>query len=127
MKVGKEELVGLLAAVDFYLEGGEEEQRARCEAGAALLLERLAVVPGLRARRQFPNFKLQPLPEVVVELNESRIGLSRDQLVQRLGAGVPRVEVASHGPSAIILNPDTLRDGDAEIVVARVAEAVRAG
>jgi hypothetical protein len=37
------------------------------------------------------------------------------------------VEVASHGPSAIILNPDTLRDGDAEIVVARVAEAVRAG
>lgn len=120
MKVGKEALVGLLAAVEFYLERGEREQHERCEAGTALLVERLGGLPGLQARRQFPNFKVQPLAEAVVEFDASRVALSRDQIVQRLAAGAPRIEVAPSGTAAIAINPDTLKEGDAELIVARL-------
>jgi L-seryl-tRNA(Ser) seleniumtransferase len=116
MKVGKEEMVGLLAALEHYLERGEKEQRERCEARTAALIERLA---GLHARRQFPNFKTQPLPEVVVEVGESR-----DQVIQRLARGKPRIEVAPHGAGAIVINPDTLRDNDVDVLVERLRAAV---
>jgi L-seryl-tRNA(Ser) seleniumtransferase len=126
MKVGKEEMVGLLAALEFYLERGEKEQRERCESRTSLLLGDLSGVPGLRARRQFPNFKVQPLPEVIVEIEEEKLGMRRDEIVARLAAADPRVEVATSGGTGIIINPDTLRDGDAEIVVAKLREAIRA-
>lgn len=123
MKVGKEEMVGLLVAVEFYLERGENEQRERCEARTTLLVEQLGGVPGLQVRRQFPNFKIQPLPEVVVEFDESVLGASRDQIVQRLAKGVPRIEVALYGRTGIVVNPDTLKEGDVELVIARLRAA----
>ena len=123
MKVGKEALVGLLAAVEFYLERGEAEQREHCEVVASVLIELLSSAAGLKATRRYPNFKRQPLPEVVVELDEARLGVSRDQLVERLAIGVPRIEVALQGRTAIVINPDTLRRGEVEIVVARIRAA----
>ena len=124
MKVGKEEMVGLLAAVEVYLERGEREQRERCENWSALLVDGLSDLPGLLPRRQFPNFKTQPLPEVVVEFDERRLGLSRDQIVQRLARGTPRIEVALCGPTGITLNPDPLKDGEVDIVIARLRAAI---
>ncbi len=125
MKVGKEEMVGFLAAVEFYLERGEKEQRERCESRTSGLVSELSGVPGLHVRRQFPNFKVQPLPEVVVEIDEEGLGSRRDEIVERLAGGDPRVEVAICGRTGIVINPDTLKDGDAEIVVARLKAAIR--
>ncbi|MBI2321806.1 MAG: hypothetical protein HYU88_06875 [Chloroflexi bacterium] len=120
MKVGKEEMVGLLAAVELYLDGGEQAQRERCEAWARLMLDALAGTPGLSARRFFPNTHTQPLPEVLVELDEARLGLTRDEIVRRLAAGDPRIEVAPHADAGLLLNPDTLQDGEAELVAQRL-------
>jgi hypothetical protein len=75
-------------------------------------------------RRQFPNFKRQPLPEVVVDFDQGSLGLTRDEIVHRLVTGNPPVEVALHGPTGITINPDPLRDGDVDIVVARLRDAV---
>ena len=126
MKVGKEEMIGLFAAVEFYLERGEHEQRERCEAAAAALAAALGDVPGMRASTRMPNFKRQPLPEVVVDLDEQRLGASRDEIVRRLAAGEPRIEVALHADAGIVLNPDTLRDDDLALVAARLRAAVSA-
>lgn len=129
MKVGKEDMIGLLVALEFYLERGEKEQRERCEARTAALLGGLGGVPGLQVRRGFPNAKTQPLPEVIAEFDDSRLKLSRDQAVQRLAKGHPRVEVGLHGRSGILINPDTLKDDDVERLIARLrgalAEAAR--
>lgn len=120
MKVGKEEMVGLLVALEFYLERGEKEQRERCEAWTTLLVDGLGGVPGMRVRRQFPNAKVQPLPEAVVEFDESRLGVSRDQIVQQLAQGVPRLEVGLYGRTGILINPDTLKEGDVDLVISRL-------
>lgn len=126
MKVGKEEMVGLLAAVEFYLERGEKEQRECCEARASRLVSGLNGVPGLHVRRRFPNFKVQPLAEVLVEIDERQAGCGRDEIVGRLARGQPRIEVATCGRDGIIINPETLRDADTEIVVTCVKAAVGA-
>jgi uncharacterized pyridoxal phosphate-dependent enzyme len=124
MKVGKEELVGFLAAVEFYLERGEKEQREHCEARTASLVDALGKVPGVHARRGFPNGLTQPLPEAVVEFDEHSLRISRDQVVKQLARGVPRIEVGLHGSTGIILNPDTLKDADVELVITRLKAAL---
>jgi L-seryl-tRNA(Ser) seleniumtransferase len=124
MKVGKEEMIGLLAAVEFYLQRGEREQRERCENWSAALVDGLGGLQGVLPRRQLPNFKRQPLPEVVVDFDEASLGLTRDELVHRLATGDPRIEVALHGSTGITINPDPLRDGDVDIVIARLRDAI---
>ena len=126
MKVGKEEMIGLLAAVEFYLERGEREQRERCENWSSRLVDGLSGLQGVCPRRQFPNFKRQPLPEVVADFDEVLLGLTRDEIVHRLATGNPRIEVALHGLTGITINPDPLKDGEVDIVIARVKDVTSA-
>lgn len=124
MKVGKEDMVGLLVALEFYLERGELEQRECCDAWTTLLVDGLGGVPGLHVRRGFPNAKTQPLPEAVVEFDESRLKLSRDQIVQQLAKGMPRIEVGLYGRTGILINPDTLKEDDVDLVITRLRAAL---
>lgn len=120
MKVGKEAMIGLLVAVEHYLDRGETEQRERCEAWTSSLVEELANLPGVHVRRRFPNAKVQPLPEVLVEFDEFRLGTTRDEIVQRLANGVPRIEVGPYDPTGMLINPDTLKEGDVEVITDRL-------
>jgi len=125
MKVGREDVAGLLAALEHYLNGGERIQLERCERGAELFLERISGIAGLTARRRIPNELGQALPEVMAEL-DGGLALSRDELIRRLWEGDPRIEVGPDGERAIFLNPDPLKDGEAEIVIERIRAALGA-
>jgi len=125
MKVGREDVAGLLAALEHYLNGGERIQAERCERMAEFFLEHLSKIAGLSARRRVPNELGQVLPEVVAELDSS-LGISRDELIRRLWEGNPRIEVGPESDRGIYLNPDPLQDGEAEIVIKRIRTALGA-
>ncbi len=127
MKVGKEEMVGLLTAVKLYLQrdhAGRASQYEEIVAGWCSALNR---VPGVHAERAFPSTAGQPLPRARVTIDPAAAGISRDQVVQALRAGTPSIEVLPHGDNALYLNPMTLRDGEEEIVLARLLEVLAAG
>ena len=54
------------------------------------------------------------------------LALSRDELIRRLWEGDPRIEVGPDGERTIFLNPDPLKDGEAEIVIERIRAALGA-
>ncbi len=121
MKVGKEEMAGLLAAVRRYLSLDHEARRRRDEqvvAGWCQALNRLA---GVRAQRSFPNEAGQPLPRCEVIL-EDGARLTRDALMAALMAGTPAISVAAAGERGIFLNPMTLSDAEVDLVTARLVE-----
>jgi len=121
MKVGKEEMVGLLAAVRRYLSLDHEARCRRDErvvAGWCQTLNRLA---GVRAQRSFPNEAGQPLPRCEVIL-EDGARLTRDALMQALMAGTPVISVAAAGERGIFLNPMTLSDTEVDLVTARLLQ-----
>jgi len=55
MKVGKEEMAGLLAAVELYLAQDHPARIARFEQIVAYWVDSLGDLPGVTARRSFPN------------------------------------------------------------------------
>jgi uncharacterized pyridoxal phosphate-dependent enzyme len=122
MKVGKEEMMGLLAAVERYLTLDHEARAQSNEATVSLWNEALNMIPGLTAARTFPNEAGQPLPRCLVSVDAARAGITRDEVVKQLAAGNPAIIVDAPGDNGIHLNQMTLEAGEAEIVLARMVE-----
>lgn len=125
MKVGKEEMVGLMTAVELYLKMDHEARAKQCEEIVATWNEALNKLPGLRARRDFPNEAGQPLAWSLVTIDPTVAGLSCDEIVKRLLEGDPAIAVASTNSDSIHLNPMTLEPGEEKIVLERFIQAVR--
>jgi L-seryl-tRNA(Ser) seleniumtransferase len=127
MKVGKEEMVGLLAAVELYLGLDEPALIQRYERQVARVVEALAKVGGVTAGRDFPSEAGQPMPRALVQFDAAALGVDRDEIVRRLGEGDPYVEVARSGSDGIFVNPQTLADGEETIVIERLLAALGKG
>ena len=122
MKVGKEEMAGLLKAVELYLEIDQEARLSQDEEtvmGWCLALNKLN---GVTAERSFPNEAGQPLPRAKVTFDAAQAGLTRDQVMDQLLEGQPAISVAPADSDGIYVNPMTLADGEEEIVLARLQE-----
>jgi L-seryl-tRNA(Ser) seleniumtransferase len=116
MKVGKEELCAMVAAVEWYLSLDYRALAAQYEGQVRHVLDAVADLPGVIAERAWPNEAGQPLPRVRIQL-AADAGLTRDDLQQQLLAADPPVELSNAGRDGVFVNPQTLRDGD-EIIVA---------
>ena len=72
LKVGKEEMMGLLAAVERYLELDHEARAQYCEETVRMFCTVVNPLPGVTAERAFPNEAGQPLPWCRVTIDVER-------------------------------------------------------
>jgi L-seryl-tRNA(Ser) seleniumtransferase len=128
--VSKEEIVGLLVALERFVATDRAAELARQERRLTAIEEQLADLPHVRLRRlSVAETGREPLVELRVD--ESRLGLTAFDLSLRLQQGDPPVHLGERKASEGILtvNPVGLCEGEEKIVVARIraACAVRAG
>ena len=126
MKVGKEEMVGLLAAVQLYLEIDQEARASQDEETVIGWCTALNRISGVFSERSYPNEAGQPLPRAAVRFDAAKLGMDRDQVVKNLLEGSPAISVALLEEDGIYLNPMTLADGEEEIVIQRLLQIVTA-
>ncbi|MCD6030484.1 MAG: putative pyridoxal phosphate-dependent enzyme, partial [Thermomicrobiales bacterium] len=93
MKVGKEEMIGLLTAVERYVEVDWRERARSYETTVARWVERLDDVPGLTANRVFPNEAGQPTPRCRVTF-APELSLTGAEAAKLLWEGDPGIAVA---------------------------------
>ncbi len=116
LKVGKEEMMGLLAAVERYLELDHEARHLYCEDTVAMFCAALNPLPGIVAERAFPNEAGQPLPWCLVSVDAAVLGCSADAIVQAFLAHEPAIAVSPLNEAQFHLNPMTLQAGEELIV-----------
>ena len=116
MKVGKEEMMGLLAAVEWSLQQDEDEILGGYEATVRRWLEGLRGLPGVSVERGYPSEAGQPHARAVVHIGPTAV-TTRAELVAALWDGDPRIAVGEVEPDAVALNPQTLEPGEDEIVL----------
>ena len=126
MKVGKEEMAGLLAAVKWYLGLDHAARAAQHEQWVADWCAALNQIAGVQAVRSFPNGSGQPVPRAKVTLDVARLGITGDEIVEQLLAGDPAVAVVPNGPTSIYLNPYTLNPGEEQIVLQQLVARLQA-
>ena len=125
MKVGKEEMLGLLAAVERYLALDHEARASQMEEVITGWCSELNRLDGVHAARSFPSEAQQPSARAHVHIDAAAVGRTRDEIVQGLLDGSPSVSVALGPDSSLYLNPMTLEDGEEEVVLARLVEELR--
>jgi len=123
MKVGKEETLGLLAALDGYVRRDHAAERARQAAIVADLVQRLQDLPHTRVG-ELRDEAGREILRVAVSPDTKRLGVSASELVRALADDTPRVMVRAHraAEGTIALDPRPLSPDD----VGHLAEAIRA-
>ncbi|MCY3832427.1 MAG: hypothetical protein OXG85_05385 [Chloroflexi bacterium] len=116
LKVGKEELMGALAAVERYLKLDHAARARYCEEAVRLFCDALDPLPGVDAQRAFPNEAGQPLPWCSVTIDSAKFGKTADELVADFLGHDPAIAVSPLNERQFHLNPMTLNPGE-EIIV----------
>lgn len=125
MKVGREEIAGLVVALRRFAAGDDAADAARWERQIAAIAARLEGLPGIAVQRRLG--KRQPIPQLWLDLDADALGFGAYDAVNALLAGEPAVAVgegrAEHG--TLIVNPHALADDEVEVVAARLRDVLR--
>ena len=125
MKVGKEDLIGILAAVEWYLAQDHAAIALRYESMVAHLVHWGAARPDVEVARDYPGEAGQPTPRARIRLKGGLAG-KRDRVMAELLAGTPRIAVEPSGRDAIHVAPETLLPGEEIIVGDRLEDVLEA-
>src|SRR5712691_2634982 len=125
MKVGKEELCGVLAAVERYLKVDHEAEYQELEARVASIRMALKGISGIQADRHVPVIANE-VPHVTVQWDESARGLSSQQVSEKLLAGDPPIHVQRPGQGQLLISVWMMRGDEHKIVAWRLRERLSA-
>jgi L-seryl-tRNA(Ser) seleniumtransferase len=124
MKVGKEEIVGLLVALQRYLERDHAADHAAWECRMNALRDGLTGIPGVAVDVVGAFSKAGAVPCAVIRIDEDAAGITAYRVLEDLQEGEPRIflneERAWQG--IIGANPMCLRDDDIPKIVSRFRE-----
>jgi L-seryl-tRNA(Ser) seleniumtransferase len=120
-KVGKEEMVGLLAAVEWSLAQDAEAIRARYESMVDCWIGGLSGVLGVSVSRTDRSHSGQPIPRAIIEFESTA---RRDAVIAALWDFTPRIAVLPNGKFGIGLNPQGVGDGEERVVQAGLMSAI---
>jgi D-glucosaminate-6-phosphate ammonia-lyase len=130
-KVGKEEIVGMLTAVELYLKRDHAAERKEYHAMLDRAARRLAGVPTVFTEL-ITNDDYSHSPRLSVQWDEAKLGVTLDQMMDRLINGEPAIvatDMTKYRPNwkrGIGIFPYNLRPGEEIIVADRVREILTA-
>lgn len=134
MKAGKEEIIGLVAAVDWLLSQDEHVMQAECQHRAECIADHLRGLPTIKAQIFLPAVANR-VPHVIVTYDPQRIKMSAIEVLQKMRQGTPRIELnpgtgaasaspgLPGGPDLIVIGVWMLQPGE-DVVVAQRLRAV---
>lgn len=125
MKVGKEELCGLVAAVERYLKVDHAAEYQELENRVTSIRTALKSVKGIKTERHIPVIANE-LPHVTVEWDEAALGFTSQQVLEKLLASDPPIHVQKPGPGKLLISVWMMRGEEYKIVGSRLREILSA-
>lgn len=124
MKVGREEIAGLVVALRRYVAGDDAADLARWEAMLEEIAAPLREIAGLRVHCEVG--RRQPVPLLAIDLDPVVIGFTAYEALNRLMDGDPAIALAESRAEfdTLMVNPVALGDEDVAIVRDRVRDVL---
>ena len=125
MKVGKEETMGLLAAVERYLRADHEAEMRELENRVAYMMEALAGIKTLTATRLVPPIA-NHVPHLQLDWDEEKLKPTGAEVVRQLMEGDPPIHIQNPGPGKLLISVWMMKPGEHRIVARRLSEIFHA-
>jgi L-seryl-tRNA(Ser) seleniumtransferase len=127
-KVGKEEIAGLVTALEIYERRDFAAERARWTADMESIAAGVRGIPGVSARLQYPQANGREVPSAIMKIDAAVAGTDAHAVINALQEGEPPVCVFEKCASTgeIVFFPEALRSGEAEIIARLLRETLEA-
>jgi L-seryl-tRNA(Ser) seleniumtransferase len=134
MKVAKEQIVGMVAAVDWVLEQNDEANQAEYMRRAETIIRAVKDVPTMKTEIFVPEIA-NHVPHLILAYDPQAVGITPKQVQDRLRAEPPRIELnpatgtsgrlGTHSnENTIVVGTWMMLPGEAEIVGRRLHEVL---
>jgi L-seryl-tRNA(Ser) seleniumtransferase len=124
MKVGKEDMIGLLAAVERYLHADHDAERKELERRVSQMIETLAPIPGLNVRRDLPPIA-NHVPHVVIDWGAEPKRPAAGRVVALLMEGDPPIAIAQEGERGLRVSVWMMQGDEHQVVARRLEEVLK--
>ncbi len=121
MKVNKEEMVGMLAAVERFIKLDHEALDREYQRRAGVIMKSLAGIPGVTSSITVPEVA-NHVPHVLVVLDTAVTGITGPEVSRRLREGTPSIGVRP--ADELLVGVWMMQPGDDKIVAARLREVL---
>ena len=123
MKVNKEEILGMLVALETFLNTDHDQTWALWEKQIAHMAEAAQSVPGVTTNIHVPEIA-NHVPTLDISWDTKKVPISGDELKEVLRHGHPSIEVAGGGPDSISITSWMMRPGQERVVARRVRQGL---
>jgi L-seryl-tRNA(Ser) seleniumtransferase len=136
MKVGKEEIIGLVAAVDWLLSQDEEAVQAEFRKRAERIADQVKGIPTVETKIFLPPVA-NHVPHLLITYDQNRIPITGQQIMEKLRQGSPRIELnpatgggpamagLPSGPNTVVVGVWMMQSHEDLIVARRLREVLR--
>jgi uncharacterized pyridoxal phosphate-dependent enzyme len=112
MKVAKEQIVGMVAAVDWFVDQSEETMQKQFMARAERISATVRTIPTLTCRIVVPPVANQ-VPHLLIKYDQDKVKISPKEVLIKLRQGTPSIELnpatgSNHGSAGIPADEQTI-------------------
>src|SRR5437868_8714749 len=137
MKVAKEEIIGLVAAVDWFLSQDDAAMEAEYRKRAERIAGQLKSTPTVQTQVFIPAVAANHVPHLLMTYDQNRIKITGAEVMKKMREGKPRIEVNPStggapasaglpgGPNTIAVGVWMMQPGDDVIVAQRLREVLQ--
>ena len=134
MKVAKEQIVGMVAAVDWVLSHTEESMQGDYQKRANLIAKAMKGIPSVTTETVTPKIA-NHVPHLLIRFDPAVTGVTTQQVVKTLCDGDPSIELnpnTGHGPNqgissdanTLVVGVWMLQPGEDEVIARRIRAAL---
>ena len=137
-KVAKEEIVGLVAAVDWFLSQDDAAMEAEYRARAERIAGHLKNISTVQTQIFIPAVAANHVPHLLITYDQNRVKITGAEVMQKMREGKPRIELNPStggapasaglpgGANTIVVGVWMMQPGEDLIVAKRLREVLQA-
>ncbi|MGH9627925.1 MAG: aminotransferase class V-fold PLP-dependent enzyme [Bryobacteraceae bacterium] len=123
LKVNKEELLGMMVAVEQYIKRDHKAEGREWERRVNLIADSVQSVKSVETEVWIPEIA-NHVPHLRIKWDQSRLPITIEDVVRKLREGEPSIEVVP-GREVLTIGVWMLQPGEAEIVAKRLREVLK--
>jgi D-glucosaminate-6-phosphate ammonia-lyase len=124
MKVNKEEILGMMVAVEKYINTDHAAEWREFEKRVKTVADSVGPIPSVKTGMFVPEIA-NAVPHLRITWDEAALHLTAAQVVEKLRQGQPSIELRPGAPQGIEVAVWMLQPGEAQIVARRIREVLK--
>ncbi|MGH9722303.1 MAG: aminotransferase class V-fold PLP-dependent enzyme [Bryobacteraceae bacterium] len=123
LKVGKEEIMGMLAAVEAWTKRNHDAEWKQWEGWLGVIRDKVSSLPAIRTEVIQPRGPSNYAPQLRITWDAAKLGVTGSEAYDALYNGNPRV-IVPNGEASLTVMPYMMMPGDERIAAERIREVL---